>query len=89
MLGLSDRIGTLTPGKQADLLLIRADDLNNMPLNDPIGTIVLGSDARNIDTVLIAGQVRKWDGAVLDVDLPALRASVAASRDRLIAAAAR
>jgi len=86
--GLGAVTGSLTPGKQADLLLIRADDLNNMPLNDPIGTIVLGSDARNIEAVFVAGEVRKWQGAVLDVDLPALRHDVEASRDRVVAAAA-
>jgi cytosine/adenosine deaminase-related metal-dependent hydrolase len=58
-----------------------------MPLNDPIGTIVLGCDARNIDTVLIAGQVRKFNGRVLDVDLTELRAEVAASRDHILSAA--
>jgi cytosine/adenosine deaminase-related metal-dependent hydrolase len=85
--GLADVVGSLTPGKQADLLVITAEEINNMPLNDPIGTVVLGSDARNIDTVLIAGQVRKFNGHVLDVDLPALRAEVTASRDHVLAAA--
>ncbi|MGW6929853.1 amidohydrolase family protein [Lentzea sp. NPDC054927] len=85
--GLAGVTGSLTPGKQADLLVITAEDLNNMPLNDPIGTVVLGSDARNIDTVLIAGQVRKWDGVVLDVDLAELRTQVAASRDHVLATA--
>ncbi|MGW2200186.1 amidohydrolase family protein, partial [Streptosporangium sp. NPDC001682] len=65
----------------------RAEDLNNMPLNDPIGTLVLGSDPRNIDAVLIAGQVRKWAGTVLDIDLAGLREDVRASRDRVLAAA--
>ncbi|MFE6749787.1 amidohydrolase family protein [Kitasatospora purpeofusca] len=81
--GLGATTGTLTPGKQADLLMITADEVNNLPLNDPIGTVVLGADARNIDTVLIAGRVRKWAGRLLDVDLPALRAEAAASRDHL------
>ncbi|MFD8322546.1 amidohydrolase family protein, partial [Kitasatospora purpeofusca] len=49
--GLGATTGTLTPGKQADLLMITADEINNLPLNDPIGTVVLGADARNIDTV--------------------------------------
>ncbi|RYJ31823.1 BOX element [Streptomyces sp. L-9-10] len=78
--GLDAVTGSLTPGKKADLLVIQAEDLNNMPLNDPIGTIVLGSDARNISAVLINGEPRKWDGHVLDVDLPALRAEVHTSR---------
>ncbi|KJY44537.1 amidohydrolase [Streptomyces sp. NRRL S-444] len=78
--GLAGVTGSLTPGKKADLLVIQAEDLNNMPLNDPIGTVVLGSDPRNISTVLINGEPRKWNGRVLDVDLPALRSAVHASR---------
>jgi len=83
-IGLGDVTGSLTPGKQADLLVVHAEDLNNMPLNDPIGTLVLGSDPRNIDAVLIAGQVRKWAGTVLDVDLAELRQDVHGSRDRVL-----
>ncbi|GAA2824709.1 amidohydrolase family protein [Kitasatospora sp. CM 4170] len=82
--GLAAVTGSLTPGKQADLLVITTDEINNLPLNDATGTVVLGSDARNIDTVLIGGQVRKWAGRVLDVDLPALRAEAAASRDHVL-----
>jgi cytosine/adenosine deaminase-related metal-dependent hydrolase len=82
--GLGDVTGSLTVGKKADLLVVRAEDLNNMPLNDPIGTLVLGSDARNITAVFVDGQPRKWDGQVLDVDLTALRAEVAASRDHVL-----
>ncbi|MFI9550128.1 amidohydrolase family protein [Nonomuraea endophytica] len=86
-IGLGDVTGSLTPGKQADVLVVGAEDLNNMPLNDPLGTLVLGSDPRNIDAVFVAGQVRKWAGAVLDIDLAALREDVRASRDRVLAAA--
>ncbi|WP_407111165.1 amidohydrolase family protein [Streptomyces sp. DSM 116494] len=82
--GLAGVTGSLTPGKKADLLVVQAEDLNNMPLNDPIGTLVLGSDARNISAVLINGEPRKWNGQVLDVDLPALRAQVHASREYVL-----
>lgn len=82
--GLGEMTGSLTPGKRADLLVIAAEDLNNMPLNDPVGTVVLGTDSRNITTVLVNGEPRKWDGRVLDVDLTALREQVRASRDRLL-----
>ncbi|WP_406186987.1 amidohydrolase family protein [Streptomyces sp. NBC_01006] len=82
--GLAGVTGSLTPGKKADLLVIQAEDLNNMPLNDPIGTVVLGCDARNISAVLINGEPRKWNGQVLDVDLPALRREVRASRDHVL-----
>lgn len=83
-IGLADVAGSLTPGKKADLLVIRAEELNNMPLNDPIGTIVLGSDARNISAVLINGEPRKWNGRVLGVDLPALRSEIHASREYVL-----
>ncbi|MFE3994719.1 amidohydrolase family protein [Streptomyces goshikiensis] len=86
--GLAGITGSLTPGKKADLLVIGAEDLNNMPLNDPIGTVVLGTDARNICAVLINGEPRKWDGQVLDVDLPALRTEVCASRSYVLNAPA-
>lgn len=82
--GLQDVTGSLTPGKKADLLVIQAEALNNMPLNDPIGTVVLGSDPRNISAVLINGEPRKWNGCVLDVDLPALRREVHASREHVL-----
>jgi cytosine/adenosine deaminase-related metal-dependent hydrolase len=82
--GLGEVTGSLTPGKQADVLVVRAEDVNNMPLNDAVGTLVLGTDARNVDTVFVAGQVRKWDGHLLDVDLAALRDDVTASRDYIL-----
>lgn len=85
--GLGRTTGSLTPGKQADLILVTAEAVNTMPLNDPVGTLVLGADARNVDTVLIGGRVRKWAGELLDVDLAALRDEVAASRDHILAAA--
>jgi cytosine/adenosine deaminase-related metal-dependent hydrolase len=87
--GLGDVVGSLTPGKQADLLVIAAEDINNMPLNDAVGTVVLGSDARNITTVFIAGQARKWNRRVLDVDVEALRREVGESRDHVLNAGAR
>ncbi|MEV6572366.1 hypothetical protein [Streptomyces sp. NPDC051577] len=59
-----------------------------MPLNDS-GTVVLGSDARNVDTVFVAGQVRKRGGPLLSVDLPALTQEARASRDHVVAAADR
>lgn len=76
--------GSLTPGKEADLLIVRADDINNMPLNDAVGTLVLGSDARNIDTVLVAGNPRKWAGSLVDEDIDALREAVIRSRNAII-----
>jgi cytosine/adenosine deaminase-related metal-dependent hydrolase len=87
--GLGPITGSLTPGKQADLLVFNATDVNNMPLNDAVGTLVLGADPRNIETVLVAGVVRKSAGRLVGVDLEQLYAQVVASRDQILAAAAR
>ncbi|MBF4588231.1 amidohydrolase family protein [Curtobacterium sp. VKM Ac-2887] len=81
---LGDVTGSLTPGKDADLLIVRANDINNMPLNDAVGTLVLGTDARNIDTVLVAGTARKWGGTLVGEDIDALRDEVIRSRDDII-----
>jgi cytosine/adenosine deaminase-related metal-dependent hydrolase len=81
--GLGDVTGSLTPGKQADLLVVNAEDINTMPLNDAIGTLVLGADARNIDTVLVAGKVHKWNGALIGIDIDVLRSEVTASRNAI------
>lgn len=81
---LGEVTGSLTPGKEADLLLTRADDVNNMPLNDAVGTLVLGADARNIEAVLVAGRPRKWHGVLVGEDIETLRTEVVASRDAIM-----
>lgn len=72
MLRQSHRIGSLAPGKQADLVLIRADRLNMQPLHDPVSAVVLQASLANIDSVMVAGQWRKREGRLLGVDLPPL-----------------
>lgn len=87
-IGLDSVTGSLAPGKQADLLVVNASDVNNMPLNDAVGTLVLGADSRNIETVLVAGTVRKSKGRLVDVDVAQLLEQVVASRDAIVAATA-
>jgi cytosine/adenosine deaminase-related metal-dependent hydrolase len=86
--GLGDVTGSITPGKQADLLVVRGDDINNMPLNDAVGTLVLATDPRNIRAVFVAGQPRKWAGELVGVDVDDLREEVYASRDAIVRRAA-
>lgn len=83
---LSDKIGSLTPGKEADIILLRADALNVMPLNNVPGAVVTLMDRSNVDTVIVAGRIRKWRGILLDLHL-SLRAQLEASRDYLFQAA--
>ena len=79
MLGQLDRIGTLAPGKQADLVLIRASDLNMQPVHDPISSVVFQTSLANIDSVMVAGQWKKRQGQLLGVDLPPLLERLQAS----------
>ncbi|WP_159792548.1 amidohydrolase family protein [Puerhibacterium puerhi] len=92
-LRLDDRTGSITPGKQADLIVVDAEAINTMPLHDAVGTLVLGADRSNITSVWVAGQVRKWAGALVGVDVDALRTqvhdSVAAITERLATTGAR
>jgi cytosine/adenosine deaminase-related metal-dependent hydrolase/ribose/xylose/arabinose/galactoside ABC-type transport system permease subunit len=83
--GLEGRIGTLTPGKQADLILLRTDRINVTPLNDPVTAVVTGMDTGNVDTVLIGGRVMKRKGELLHVDWPAVKRTAAESRDYVVA----
>ncbi|MHA6765700.1 amidohydrolase family protein [Streptacidiphilus sp. PAMC 29251] len=85
--GLDARTGSLTPGKDADIILLRTDDLTVFPVTDPAGSIVSAGHPGLVDTVLVAGRVVKRDGALTDVDLSELRNRLLASRDRISAAA--
>jgi 5-methylthioadenosine/S-adenosylhomocysteine deaminase len=82
--GLDAKIGTLTPGKQADVIMLRTDRMNVTPLNDPVAAVVTGMDTSNVDTVLIAGRVMKRAGKLLHVDWDAVMRMVADSRDHVV-----
>ncbi|HEY1510172.1 MAG TPA: amidohydrolase family protein [Solirubrobacteraceae bacterium] len=84
--GLLDKVGTITPGKEADIVAVGAYDINTMPLNNAVGTVVSGADARNVEMVFVAGQVKKWRGELLGHDLGTLRKLVQESRDHVVAA---
>jgi len=74
--GLENRTGSLRPGKQADVVLIRTRDINIYPVNNAIGTVVHAAERSNVDTVIIGGRLRKRDGVVLGVDQARLRAAI-------------
>ena len=67
---LDAKVGTLTPGKEADLVLLRADRLSLWPLNNAPGTVVNLMNPAHVDTVFIGGKVKKWRGALVGVDMP-------------------
>jgi cytosine/adenosine deaminase-related metal-dependent hydrolase len=85
--GLADHAGTLSPGKSADVILLDANDPTVFPFNNPVGTLVTSGHPGVVDTVLVAGQVVKRDGRLLDVDMALLRNRLRESRNRIAAAA--
>jgi 5-methylthioadenosine/S-adenosylhomocysteine deaminase len=86
-LRLENKVGTLTPGKEADIIVLDATALNVAPLNQVPGAVVSLMDRTNVETVIVAGKVRKWRGQLLDVDLRRLLQQIEASRDFLFSAA--
>jgi cytosine/adenosine deaminase-related metal-dependent hydrolase len=86
MVGLDRHIGSLGAGKQADIVLLRADDLNLLPVVDPVRSIVLHAGIANVDTVLVAGRVVKRAGTLLYRDLKRRKAELAESSRRIVAA---
>jgi 5-methylthioadenosine/S-adenosylhomocysteine deaminase len=82
-LGLEDKIGSLTPGKQADIILLDID-LPNLSLVNNLPAAVVLSDNQNVDTVFVAGQMVKAAGRLLGHDLRAVRQRALRSRDHLL-----
>lgn len=71
--GLESKIGSLTAGKQADIVMIRMDDINLAPVSDAVGAIVLAAHSGNVDSVYVAGRAVKKGGKLLSVDLDQVR----------------
>jgi 5-methylthioadenosine/S-adenosylhomocysteine deaminase len=84
MVGLERRIGSLTPGKQADVVLIRTGDLNMFPVHDPIASVVMQGGVANVDTVLIAGRIAKRDGRLAYGRLEERKPALAQSGQRIL-----
>ena len=86
-LRLDSKTGSLTPGKEADIIILDATALNVFPINNVPGAVVSLMERTNVETVIVAGKVRKWQGRLLDVDLVRLRQQLEDSRDYIFAKA--
>lgn len=86
-LKLDRKIGSLTPGKEADIILLDAEAINVAPLNNVPGAVVTLMERNNVDTVMVAGEVKKWKGQMLGFDIARLRSELESSRDYLFEAA--
>lgn len=82
-LKLEHKTGSLTPGKEADIILLDATAINVAPLNHVPGAVVTLMERSNVSTVICAGQVRKWQGSLLGHDVEKLRRELEQSRDYL------
>src|SRR6476469_1281823 len=85
--GLERKCGTLTPGKEAEIILLRTDRLNVMPMNNAVGAVVTSMGPQNVDTVLIAGKVMKRNGKLVGIDMARLERLGEAAKARVYKAA--
>jgi len=81
---LDSKVGTLTPGKEADIIMLATDRINVFPMNNAPGTVVTLMDTSNVEEVFIAGKVMKWQGKLVGVDLGKIRTTVDRARDGLL-----
>ncbi len=85
--GIEDRVGSITPGKQADLLLLKCDTLNLTPLNNPCGSVVLAAGPGNVDTIFVAGKIVKQHGKLIYGDIERIYRIANQTRNHLFAVA--
>ncbi|MDX6536242.1 MAG: 5-methylthioadenosine/S-adenosylhomocysteine deaminase, partial [Gaiellales bacterium] len=83
-IGMDGKIGSLTPGKRADIILIRTDNFGMTPLNNPIGAVVYNAHPGLVDTVIVDGNVVKRDGTLVGVDVARVRRLAVESRDDIL-----
>ncbi|MCK1716682.1 amidohydrolase family protein [Bradyrhizobium sp. 141] len=84
MLGREHQIGSLTPGKLADLVIINASDLNLVPVHDPVATVVMQTSLANVEAVMIGGAWKKRNGQLLIDGLETKKQLLAQSGRRLV-----
>jgi len=82
---LLDKIGTLVPGKEADIIVLDARSINSWPINNVPGTIVTMLNPRHVRDVLIAGKVVFWKGKLVGWNVDALLGQIEQARDRVLA----
>ena len=88
-LGIADRTGSLTPGKRADIILVRTGDINMAPLSDPYEALVTFAQVSNVDTVIADGRILRRAGRFTALDHAAVLAQAIESTAGLVARAAK
>jgi cytosine/adenosine deaminase-related metal-dependent hydrolase len=80
-----DKVGTLTPGKEADIVVLEARNINTWPVNNVPGTVVTMMNPRHVRDVVIAGKVVYWRGKHVGWDIDRLLRQIEQARDRVLA----
>jgi cytosine/adenosine deaminase-related metal-dependent hydrolase len=84
MLGMSDRIGSLAPGKQADIAVLSLGELAMWPVHDAVASVVMQGSGARVRDVLVAGRFAKRNGRLLRPDLARVRTELAVSGERIL-----
>jgi 5-methylthioadenosine/S-adenosylhomocysteine deaminase len=82
--GLEAKCGTLTPGKDADIVMLKANQMDVWPLNNAPGTVVNMMNPSHVDTVFIAGRAKKWRGALTGINIPNVLRQAEEARDGVV-----
>jgi cytosine/adenosine deaminase-related metal-dependent hydrolase len=86
--GLDGQVGTITPGKQADLVLLNTNSLQFYPINKAVDAVVVAADTSCVDAVFVAGRAVKYNGRLVNqAQVNRVRKQAMASRDYLLAKA--
>jgi 5-methylthioadenosine/S-adenosylhomocysteine deaminase len=86
--GLLGRVGTISPGKAADLISLTTEDPAMFPVNNPYGSIVYAAHPGVVSNVMVSGRWLKRSGVLVGADLARLRRQAEESRDYLFERAA-
>ena len=81
---LEEKVGSLAPKKQADIVLLNVNAINTAPMVDPIGTIVVFADTSNVDSVFVAGRAVKRHGKLVAADLDRTFQKLDESRNHIL-----
>ncbi len=82
-LGLQSRIGSLEPGKLADLIIVGMNRARQTPMYDPVSHLVYATRGDDVKTVIVHGRTLMRDGRMLTLDEPAILAAARAAAEEV------
>jgi 5-methylthioadenosine/S-adenosylhomocysteine deaminase len=82
-MGVDDRVGSLAPGKRADLIMVNTRDVNLAVFSDPAHMIVEAAQPSNVDTVMVDGSILKRGGRLTAIDTARVAREARAALDAL------